>query len=207
MDMISEERFRQEIEEARKDNIEYDPQTFHFGVPSAKETLMSGLRAVIHHDVVWLPEYDKISEWLSNNHKKGLMIIGPPGVGKTVITMKVIPMIIHICYKRILSCFQSTELVNRKAYDDVMRYRNIVIDDVGIEGVYNDFGNPHMVFSEVVDNIEKRGLLLIASSNFTIEEIKTKYGLRTYDCLRAYMDLVVIKHVSLRKKNIETSFT
>lgn len=207
MDMISEERFRQEIEEARKDNIEYDPQTFHFGVPSAKETLMSGLRAVIHHDVVWLPEYDKISEWLSNNHKKGLMIIGPPGVGKTVITMKVIPMIIHICYKRILSCFQSTELVNRKAYDDVMRYRNIVIDDVGIEGVYNDFGNPHMVFSEVVDNIEKRGLLLIASSNFTIEEIKTKYGLRTYDRLRAYMDLVVIKHVSLRKKNIETSFT
>ena len=135
------------------------------------------------------------------------MIIGPPGVGKTVITMKVIPMIIHICYKRILSCFQSTELVNRKAYDDVMRYRNIVIDDVGIEGVYNDFGNPHMVFSEVVDNIEKRGLLLIASSNFTIEEIKTKYGLRTYDRLRAYMDLVVIKHVSLRKKNIETSFT
>jgi len=88
-----------------------------------------------------------------------------------------------------------------------MRYRNIVIDDVGIEGVYNDFGNPHMVFSEVVDNIEKRGLLLIASSNFTIEEIKTKYGLRTYDRLRAYMDLVVIKHVSLRKKNIETSFT
>lgn len=198
MDMITEERFRQEIEEARKDNIEYDPQPFHFGVPNAKETLMNGLRAIIHHDVVWLPEYDKISEWLSNNHKKGLLIIGPPGVGKTVITMKVIPMILHIYYKRILSCFQSTELVNRKAYDDVIRYRNIVIDDVGIEGVYNDFGNPHMVFSEVVDNIEKRGLLLIASSNFTIEEIKTKYGLRTFDRLRAHMDLVVIKHVSLR---------
>lgn len=55
-----------------------------------------------------------------------------------------------------------------------------------------------MVFSEVVDNIEKRGLLLIASSNFTIEEIKTKYGLRTYDRLKAYMDLVVIKEKSLR---------
>lgn len=168
---------------------------------------MNGLRAVIHHDVVWLSEYDKISEWLSNNHKKGLMIIGPPGVGKTVITMKVIPMILHISYKRILSCFQSTELVNRKAYEDVMRYRNIVIDDVGIEGVYNDFGNPHMIFSEVVDNIEKRGLLLIASSNFTIEEIKAKYGLRTFDRLRAHMDLVVIKHVSLRNDNIETSLT
>lgn len=198
MDMISEERFRQEIEEARKDNIEYDPQTFHFGVPSAKETLMSGLHAVIHHDVVWLPEYDKISEWLSNNHKKGLMIIGPPGVGKTVITMKVIPMIIHICYKRILSCFQSTELVNRKACENVMRYRNIVIDDIGIEGLYNDFGNPHIVFSEIVDAIEKRGVLLIATSNLTIDEIKVKYCIRTYDRLRAHMNLVVIKEKSLR---------
>lgn len=198
MDVITEERFHLEIEEARKDNIEYDPQTFHFGISNAKETLMNGLRAVIHHDVVWLSEYDKITEWLSNNHKKGLLIIGPPGVGKTVITMKVIPMILHICYKRILSCFQSTELVNRKAYVDVMHYRNIVIDDVGVEGVYNDFGNPHVVFSEVVENIEKRGLLLIATSNLTIDEIKVKYGLRTYDRLRAHMDLVVIKEKSLR---------
>ena len=198
MDVITEERFHLEIEEARKDNIEYDPQTFHFGISNAKETLMNGLRAVIHHDVVWLSEYDKITEWLSNNHKKGLLIIGPPGVGKTVITMKVIPMILHICYKRILSCFQSTELVNRKAYEDVMHYRNIVIDDVGVEGVYNDFGNPHVVFSEVVENIEKRGLLLIATSNLTIDEIKVKYGLRTYDRLRAHMDLVVIKEKSLR---------
>lgn len=196
--MITEEIFRQEIEEARKVNIDYDPQTFHLAIPNAKDSLMNGLRAVIHQNVVWLPEYDKIAEWLSNNHKKGLLLIGPPGVGKTVITMKVIPMILHIYYKRILSCFQSTELVNRKAYEEVMHYRNIVIDDVGIEGVYNDFGNPHVVFSEVVDNIEKRGVLLVATSNLTIEEIKSKYGLRTYDRLRAHMALVVIKEKSLR---------
>ena len=159
---------------------------------------MNGMRAVIHQDVVWLPEYDRIAEWLSNNHKKGLLLIGPPGVGKTVITMKVIPMILHIYYKRILSCFQSTELVNRKAYEEVILYRNIVIDDVGIEGVYNDFGNPHVVFSEIVDAIEKRGALLIATSNLTINEIKAKYGLRTYDRLRAHMALVVIKEKSLR---------
>jgi len=198
MDMITEERFRREIEEARKDNIDYDPQTFHLAIPNSKDTLMNGMRAVIHQDVVWLPEYDRIAEWLSNNHKKVLLLIGPPGVGKTVITMKVIPMILHIYYKRILSCFQSTELVNRKAYEEVILYRNIVIDDVGIEGVYNDFGNPHVVFSEIVDAIEKRGALLIATSNLTINEIKAKYGLRTYDRLRAHMALVVIKEKSLR---------
>ena len=112
--------------------------------------------------------------------------------------MKLIPMILHIYYKRILSCSQSTELVNRKAYEEVILYRNIVIDDVGIEGVYNDFGNPHVVFSEIVDAIEKRGALLIATSNLTINEIKAKYGLRTYDRLRAHVTLVVIKEKSLR---------
>lgn len=79
-----------------------------------------------------------------------------------------------------------------------MRYSNIVIDDIGIEGLYNDFGNPHIVFSEIVDAIEKRGVLLIATSNLTIDEIKVKYGIRTYDRLRAHMNLVVIKEKSLR---------
>jgi DNA replication protein DnaC len=54
------------------------------------------------------------------------------------------------------------------------------------------------VFSEIVDAIEKRGVLLIATSNLTIDEIKVKYGIRTYDRLRAHMNLVVIKEKSLR---------
>ena len=81
-----------------------------------------------------------------------------------------------------------------------MRQRFIAIDDFGIEGTFYDYGNPHIVFSEIVDGIEKRGTLLIATTNLTMDEIKAKYGLRTFDRLRANMHIVVIREKSLRGK-------
>ena len=75
------------------------------------------------------------------------------------------------------------------------------IDDFGIEGKFYDYGNPHIVFSEIVDGIEKHGTLLIATTNLTMEEIKAKYGLRTFDRLRAIMQVVVVREKSLRGKH------
>ncbi|MCF2581988.1 P-loop NTPase family protein [Bacteroides caecigallinarum] len=78
--------------------------------------------------------------------------------------------------------------------------KGVAIDDFGIEGTFYDCGNSHIVFSEIVDGIEIRGTLLIANTNLTLEEIKAKYGLRTFDRLKANMCIVVIWENSLRGK-------
>lgn len=197
---LTREDFQRAISEARKNDEDYTPTPFRFGIPTAKEALIAGLEEVMRHKAEWLSEYDQIANWLTNNQGKGLLLIGPPGIGKSEICMKVIPMIFRMAFHKIFSRYQATELCNEPIYRTSLRQRFIAIDDFGIEGTFYDYGNPHIVFSEIVDGIEKHGTLLVANTNLTLEEIKAKYGLRTFDRLRANMQVVVIREKSLRGK-------
>lgn len=197
---LTRDDFQRAISEARKNDEDYVPIPFHFGIPNAKETLMAGLEEVMRHKVEWLSEYNQIADWLTDNRGKGLLLIGPPGIGKSEICMKVIPLIFRMALHKVFSRYQATGLCNEATYRTSLRQRFIAIDDFGIEGTFYDYGNPHIVFSEIVDGIEKHGTLLIANTNLTLEEIKAKYGLRTFDRLRANMQVVVIREKSLRGK-------
>ena len=202
---LTKEDFHRAISEARNNDEDYNPQPFRFGIPEAKGTLLAGLEEVMRHKVDWLAGYDQIADWLTDNQRKGLLLIGPPGVGKSEICMKVIPLIFKLSFLKIFSRYQSIELCNENNYRNSLRQRFIAIDDFGIEGTFYDYGNPHIIFSEIVDGIEKHGTLLIATTNLTMEEIKAKYGLRTFDRLRADMHVVIIREKSLRGK-YEKSF-
>jgi len=197
---LTKEDFHRAISEARNNDEDYNPQPYRFGIPEAKGTLLAGLEEVMRHKVEWLAEYAQIVNWLTDNQGKGLLLIGPPGVGKSEICMKVIPLIFQMVLHKVFSRYQATELCNETTYRTSLRQRFIAIDDFGIEGTFYDYGNPHIVLSEIVDGIEKHGTLLIATTNLTMEEIKVKYGLRTFDRLRANMCIVVIREKSLRGK-------
>lgn len=197
---LTREDFQHAISEARKNDDDYASIPFRFGIPNAKEALIAGLEEVMHHKVEWLADYDQIVNWLTDNQGKGLLLIGPPGVGKSEICMKVIPLIFRMALHKVFSRYQATELCNEATYRSSLRQRFIAIDDFGIEGTFYDYGNPHIVFSEIVDGIEKHGTLLVTNTNLTLEEIRTKYGLRTFDRLRANMHVVVIREKSLRGK-------
>ena len=202
---LTREDFQRAISGARKNEEDYAPTPFRFGISNTKEALMAGLEEVMRHKVEWLAEYTQIVNWLTDNRGKGLLLIGPPGVGKSEICMKVIPLIFRMVLHKVFSRYQATELCNEATYRSSLRQRFIAIDDFGIEGTFYDYGNPHIVFSEIVDGIEKRGTLLIATTNLTMDEIKAKYGLRTFDRLRANMHVVVIRERSLRGKHEKCS--
>ena len=51
-----------------------------------------------------------------------------------------------------------------------------------------------------MDTLKKQESLFIINTNLTLEEIKAKYGLRTFDRLRADMHVVIIREKSLRGK-------
>ena len=196
--MITTEMIKSIIEYNRECGIDYDPQPLHIRIPFAKESLQLVLSEVIHHEVKWLPQYDEVAKWLADNQGKSLILLGPPGVGKTEIAMKAIPLLFHCVLKKIVSRYKATDICREEIYRSLMHNDLIVIDDFGIEGMFNDYGNPHIVFSEVVDNIECKGGLLIATTNLTLDEIHIKYGLRTIDRLRGNTKLVVFTVESMR---------
>ena len=165
--VISVETFRQAIESNRLRDLDYDPQPVRVRIPEAKESLRNGLTSILHHELEWLPEYDEIANWLTDNNRKGLVLIGPPGVGKTEICTKVIPLLFQLLYSKIFSIYSAATLCAEQTYYSALHHRLVVVDDFGIEGVFNDFGNPHVVFSEIVDSIERCGTLLIATTKLT----------------------------------------
>lgn len=151
---LTRENFQRAISEARKNDDDYAPTPYSFGIINAKEALIAGLEEVMRHKVEWLAEYAQIVNWLTDNQGKGLLLIGPPGVGKSEICMKVIPLIFQMVLHKVFSRYQATELCTEATYRTSLRQRFIAIDDFGIEGTFYDYGNPHIVFSEIVDGIE-----------------------------------------------------
>jgi DNA replication protein len=61
------------------------------------------------------------------------------------------------------------------------------------------YGEKRLAFPELVDEAEKKGKLLIVTTNLSIQELKEKYGERTVDRLRAITTPILFKGESLRK--------
>ena len=138
--------------------------------------LMRGLAYAIGPTAQWLPEYDAVADWLSDNQGKGLMCIGDCGRGKTVITRDILPLVfknyiqIHDAqtgywFHPVYSYFQAKELKSRWA--EVERCKIICVDDVGTEAIAKVYGETHNYFSELVDLCNDRDKLLICSTNLT----------------------------------------
>ncbi|MDD4438321.1 MAG: ATP-binding protein [Tissierellia bacterium] len=149
-------------------------------------------------EMQFLPEYRDIIEWLSDNKGKGLFLYGNVGRGKTVIARYVIPAIL-LNYANKSVCYYDAQEMNEKL-DEVLKKGIICIDDVGIEDIAVTYGNRRLAFLEVLDRVEKRSKLLIATSNLASpEQIINKYGDRGMDRIIATMKRVPFKGKSLRK--------
>ena len=61
------------------------------------------------------------------------------------------------------------------------------------------YGNRNIRFPDIVDEAEKKGNLLIFSTNCSQEKMMEKYGDRTVDRLRAITKKIVFRGKSLRK--------
>lgn len=83
--------------------------------------------------------------------------------------------------------------------DEVKSNHLIYIDDVGTENVSIKYGERRLAFPEVVDEAEKRGKLLIITTNLSLGELAQKYGERTMDRLVAITKRVKFVGESLRK--------
>ena len=107
----------------------------------------------------------------------GLLLSGPPGVGKTFITSCIGNAIILKLYPVLMTSFPRllNELINIKEeknlfYNRLNKFSLLIIDDFGIER-QSDFVTESIF--QIIDNRYKMNLPLIISTNIPINEIKT----------------------------------
>ncbi len=174
------------------------PNRVFIKVADARKRLANGLRYMLAQQgekPQWLPEYELIADWLSDNKGKGLLLAGSCGQGKTLVATRILPLFFaerHLFY----NLFNSYELNSRQ--NEVFRCKILCIDDLGVENESVKYGERRNVFTELIDSVEKKGKLLVVTTNLTQDEIVEKYGTRTLDRLFSCCKIVTFSGRSLR---------
>lgn len=202
--------FRQGVTELRDGHgFNPYPERLHIQIPQAREQLAAGLRFFLGDRAQWLPAYDEVAAWLTDNHGRGLLCVGSNGLGKTLICQNIIPVLLQQNMRKIVKVCSALDM--NQHLDELLRIHILSIDDVGTEPVETiNYGVRRIAFSELVDQSEKQGTLLILSTNLRttygtdkdgniVPSIEDRYGLRTYDRLKAVTKTVVFKGKSFRK--------
>ena len=137
--------------------------------------------------------------------RKGLMIRGNVGTGKTVI-VKALKELIRSKEGKNACFLHSTELQDLYVKDDqegIQRAKlrdYTIIDDVGVESTESKlYGNVKEPFNDVFDYRYRNDKITIITTNLPPSEIKNTYGTRIIDRFRECMNDLVLDGKSFRK--------
>ena len=130
-------------------------QRFRIAIPNARQELENVMTAILSsmgERLEWLPEYDRVADWLADNHGKGLFMFGNCGRGKSLLARYAIPAIIRAFSRRIVSVVDcGSQQVN---IDEILRRKLIVLDDVGVEVDRIDYGTRRNVVVEAINKAQ-----------------------------------------------------
>lgn len=173
------------------------PEKVRIRIPDARRHLLAGLNFFTEGKAAWLPCYDEIAAWLTDNHGRGLLLTGGYGLGKTVIGMRILPILLNTFCRKIVSVYTAQQL--NTSIDDALGKHIVYVDDIGTEGISNSYGNRRIPFTELCDMAEMNGKLLMVSTNMPMQKLTERYGERAMDRLRGLTMPVVFKGKSLRR--------
>ena len=177
------------------------PQRPHITIPNARERLKNGLQHFMGDKAEWIPAYDEVAEWLTDNRGRGLLCFGSSGLGKTVICEKILPVILG----RKVPAVKATEM--RAKVGDLLKERIVIIDGLGREPA-KYYGNPDDSFYQLCDAAEQNGNLLIITTNLSTTpvtdpryplSIQERYGNEVISRLRSIVRAIEFKGKDMRK--------
>jgi len=143
-----------------------------------------------------LPEYEKIVDWMEDNHGKGLMLQGDCGRGKSVIVSGVIPAIFFMRFGIVLHPFHADNIPD--AIQQLSKLQTVVVDEVGVEPMANDFGGKYEGFNRIINAAENSLKLVFITTNLSSAQILQRYGERTVERLSRLCKIVKFEGDSLR---------
>jgi DNA replication protein DnaC len=151
----------------------------------------------------WLPEYDKVIDWMADNKGKGLFMFGDCGRGKSSIILGVLKPV-FLALGTHLPGYHSGELSEKTIESDEFNYRKYrkwkiaYIDELGTEPRVNNYGERFEPFNEIINVAEQNLNILIMSSNLTAELFLERYGNRSMDRINRLCKIIEFKGESLR---------
>lgn len=202
MEQIDSEYFKNLVSQMRDTGYPQEIDRVQISIPNAEKRLRGGLQYVVNMksgcNAEWNERnYRPIVDWMTDNKGKGLLMFGGCGLGKSVIGMYILPLLIKDVHKKVVNIFSAQEL--NKKIDEILKLHIIYVDDIGTEDNLNSYGNKRMPFAELCDDAEKKGKLLILTTNLSIDELTERYGDRVVDRLIATTKAVPFTGDSLRK--------
>ena len=202
MEQIDSEYFKKLVSQMRDTGYPQEIDRVQINIPNAEKRLRGGLQYVVNMksgcNAEWNEHnYRPIVDWMTDNKGKGLLMFGGCGLGKSVIGMYILPLLIKDVHKKVVNIFSAQEL--NKKIDEILKLHIIYIDDIGTEDNLNSYGNKRMPFAELCDAAEKKGKLLILTTNLSIDDLTQRYGDRVVDRLIATTKAVPFTGDSLRK--------
>lgn len=202
MEQIDGEYFKNLVSQMRDTGYPQEIDRVQISIPNAEKRLRGGLQYVVNMksgcNAEWNEHnYRPIVDWMTDNKGKGLLMFGGCGLGKSVIGMYILPLLIKDVHKKVVNIFSAQEL--NKKIDEILKLHIIYIDDIGTEDNLNSYGNKRMPFAELCGDAEKKGKLLILTTNLSIDELTERYGDRVVDRLIATTKAVPFTGDSLRK--------
>ena len=171
-----------------------------FKIPGARDVLHEVMANILSREgkeLTWLPEYDKVARWLSDNEGRGLFLFGNCGRGKSLLCRYAIPIILMEYCRKIVSVYDIHEM--NANIDDVLHRKIVALDDIGTEEVSVKYGERREAFGEIMDMAEKNGNLVIVSTNLDAGKLQNRYGPRVLDRIKSTTLRVMFEGKSLRK--------
>ncbi len=144
----------------------------------------------------WLPEYEKVVEWMSGTKGKGLLLSGDCGRGKTNIIMFALPLLFLHKLRKVVKPIHVDNLHNSVEF--LSKKKIISIDEIGAEAVTSDYGSKYFPFMKVVNAAEMNAAMLLLSTNLSSDQLRSKYDERTLDRLVRLCHVVKFEGKSLR---------
>ena len=130
--------FRSAVERLRLQGYDMYPDRVRIQIPNAKELLQQGLQYFLGDSAQWLPCYDEIASWMTDNQGRGLLCMGNCGLGKTLICGSILPTILLTYSKKVMATFSAIDINDRTR--EVMNNKLAFIDDIGTEPEAVRFG-------------------------------------------------------------------
>lgn len=145
----------------------------------------------------WLPEYNKVAEWMSDTKAKGLLLTGDCGRGKSNIVMFALPLLFLHKLRKVVKPVHIDNL--HANIDSIIKRKIISIDEIGAEPILSDFGSKYYPFMKVINAAEVNSSILLLSTNLNGNELRDKYDERTLDRIIRLCEIIKFEGPSLRK--------